>query len=406
MPDVINILLLLGAALLLGFVGGKSTERLRSPQVVGFIVIGVIIGNLFPEILDTNTLDNLDVISFLALSFIGFDVGGEMALKVLKKLGKSILGIAIFEALGAFLLVFLSIYFVTKEVSTALIFGALASATAPAATVDVLREYRASGPLTSTLFGVVAIDDAIAIVIYGVASAYAKIILGNGELSFIKILWTPFTEIAGSLILGFVLGVALHILITKIHDKRELLILTLAIILLNSGTAINLHLSLILANMALGMTLINLSTHGDKRAFEALTIISPSVYILFFVLVGARLSLRFLPAIGVIGLVYIGFRSFGKFGGAFLGARVSGSSETIKRYVGFGLLSQAGVAVGLSIQAWHEFGGYGPEGFKLGLLAINVIAATTFIFQIIGPQLTKFALYKAGEVQPEQVEET
>lgn len=403
---MINILLLLGAVLFLGFIGGKSIERLKSPQVVGFIVIGVIIGNLFPEFFDTGTLDSLDVISFLALSFIGFDVGGEMALKVLKKLGKSILGIAIFEAVGAFLLVFLTIYFVTKNVSTALIFGALASATAPAATVDVLREYRASGPLTSTLFGVVAIDDAIAIGIYGIASAYAKIFIGNGELSITKVLWKPFTEIAGSLILGFILGIALHILITKIHDKRELLILSLAIILLNSGTAINLHLSLILANMALGMTLINLSTHGDKRAFESVTVISSPVYILFFVLVGARLSLRLLPAIGVIGLVYIVFRSLGKFGGAFLGARVSGSPEVIKKYIGFGLLSQAGVAVGLSIQAWHEFQSFGPQGYQLGLLAINVIAATTFIFQIIGPQLTKFAIYKAGEAQPKQVEET
>jgi Kef-type K+ transport system membrane component KefB len=159
---MVDNLLLLGIALFLGFMGGKLIERIRSPHVVAFMLIGALIGNLFPEIFSTKTLDNLDVIGLLALSFIGFDVGGEMSLKVLRRLGKNILGIAVLEALGAFILVSLGVYFLTRTLYIALIFGALASATAPAATVDVLREYRASGPLTSTLFAVVAIDDAIA----------------------------------------------------------------------------------------------------------------------------------------------------------------------------------------------------------------------------------------------------
>lgn len=402
---MINVLLLLGAALFLGFIGGKSLERIKSPQVVGFIVIGVVLGNLLPEIFGTTTLDSLDVISFLALSFIGFDVGGEMALKVLRKLGRSILVIAILEALGAFAVVALTVYLYTKALHTALIFGALACATAPAATVDVLREYRSSGPLTSTLFAIVAIDDGIAIVIYGFASAFAKIFIGGGNLSITRVLWSPFTEIAGSLILGFILGVYLHILITKIHAKNELLVLTLAAILLTSGIAVGFHLSLILANMALGMTLINLSTHGDKRAFDVLATVSPPVYILFFVLVGARLNLGMLPKMGILGLIYIVFRSLGKFGGSFLGAQISKAPETVGKYIGLGLFSQAGVAIGLSIQAWHEFQAFGPAGFQLGLLAINVIAGTTFVFQIIGPPLTKIAIFRAGEANSKSIQD-
>jgi NhaP-type Na+/H+ or K+/H+ antiporter len=394
---MVDNLLLLGIALFLGFMGGKLIERIRSPHVVAFMLIGALIGNLFPEIFSTKTLDNLDVIGLLALSFIGFDVGGEMSLKVLRRLGKNILGIAVLEALGAFILVSLSVYFLTRTLYIALIFGALASATAPAATVDVLREYRASGPLTSTLFAVVAIDDAIAITIYGFASAFAKTLIGNGKFSLINILWNPFKDVTASLILGFVLGVALHILITKIHDKIELLILTLAFILLNSGAANSFHISMILSNMAMGLTLINLSTHGDKRAFDALTGISQPVYILFFVLFGARFSFGLLPEIGVIGIIYLLFRALGKFGGAFMGAKITKTPEIVGRYIGLGLLSQAGVAIGLSIQAWHEFQGFGPIGYELGFLAINVIAGTTFVLQIIGPQLTRIAIFKSGE---------
>lgn len=396
---MVDVLLLIGAALFLGFLGGKSSERVRSPHVVGFILIGALLGNLLPGLFDTATLDGLDVISLIALSFIGFDVGGEMALRVLRKLGKSILVIAVFEALGAFFIVGLAVYLYTKTLYIALIFGGLASATAPAATVDVLRQYRSSGPLTSTLFAVVAIDDAIAIIIYGFASSFAKVFIGNGSIPIIQVLWGPLTEVIGSLILGFVMGVALHILISKTHDKTELLVLTFSVILLTSGTAITQHMSLILANMALGMTLINLSTHGDKRAFDTVASISQPVYILFFVLVGARLDIGTLPAMGVLGVIYILFRSAGKLGGSFLGGSISTAPETVKKYLGFGLLSQAGVAIGLSIQAWHEFQAFGPKGYELGFLAINVIAGTTFVFQIVGPPLTKIAIFKSGEAE-------
>ncbi len=184
-----------------------------------------------------------------------------------------------------------------------------------------------------------------------------------------------------------------------------MLILTLAFILLNTGISLTAHFSLILANMAMGMTLINLSTHGDKKAFDAVSTLSPPIYIIFFVLVGARFNLSILPEVGAIGLLYIVFRSLGKFSGSYIGSRLSEAPESVRKYIGLGLFSQAGVAIGLSLQAWHEFQAYGPDGFKLGLLAINVIAGTTLIFQIIGPPLTKIAIFKAGEALPQTADE-
>ncbi len=400
---MIDVLLLVGLALILGLVGGRSTERIRSPHVVGFIVTGVVLGNLFPGIFTPETLDSLNLISLLALAFIGFEVGGEMTIRVLRQLGRSIIWIAILEATGAFLIVLAAVYLLTRSLPTALIFGALASATAPAATVDVLREYRSKGPLTSTLFAIVAIDDAIAIILYGVSSSISKVLITNGSLSLLRVLYIPIREIAGSLLLGIILGYFLKYLIYHTHDRKEQLILALSVILIATGGAITLKLSLILVNMALGLSMVNISD-GDKKAFEIISSISPPFYITFFVLVGARLRIGLLPELGALGLVYILFRSMGKFGGAYIGARISKAGEKVARYIGLGLLSQAGIAVGLSVQALHEFQPLGGAGAELGLLAVNVIAGTTFVFQIIGPPLTKLAIFKAGEVKPKSYE--
>jgi len=394
---MLHVFLLLGIALLAGFAGSKYLEKFKSPHVVGFILVGVILGVSGFKLFSAELIDKLELISFLALSLIGFDVGGEMTISVFRKLGKSIFWITILEAVGAFIFVTLAVFLYTREMYIALIFGGLACATAPAATVDVLREYKASGTLTSTLFAVVAIDDGIAIILYAVGSAFAKVLIGNGTLTLINVLERPIIEMAGSLLLGAVLGLGLHKATKNIHDKNELLVLSLGFILVCSGIATLMHFSLILANMALGIVAVNLS--GDRRIFDAVSAISPPVYLLFFVLVGARLQVALLPKLGVLGMLYIIFRSAGKFIGAFLGARISSAEEKVARYIGFCLFSQAGVAIGLSIQAWHEFQALGSAGYQLGLLAINTIAATTFVFQLVGPPFTRYAIIKAGEAR-------
>ncbi|MFQ6136421.1 MAG: cation:proton antiporter, partial [Candidatus Hydrothermarchaeales archaeon] len=167
-----------------------------------------------------------------------------------------------------------------------------------------------------------------------------------------------------------------------------------------SGLALQFGFPLILANMSLGMTLVNL-LHGDKTAFNSAMTLAPPIYIIFFFLVGARLQISLLTQLGGLGLIYIVFRILGKTSGSFVGARISGAEENIQKYLGLCLLPQGGVAVGLSIEALQEFRAFGPAGIQLGLLAVNVIAATTFVLEMIGPPSTRYAIIKAGESRVE-----
>jgi Kef-type K+ transport system membrane component KefB len=392
--------LLVGIIIVLGFIGARLSDFIRIPWVVGYILIGVILGTSGFNLITLKLVGKLEIISIFALALIGFTIGGELEIRELKELGLSIVIITIFEALLAFLFVFISLFLITKNLPLALIFGALASATAPAATVDVLWQYHSRGPLTTTLFGVVGLDDAAALIIYAFASSLAKVFIGSKGFSFFSALGEPLAEIGGSLLLGALAGAILNYTLKFIKDEGQVLIITLGAIILCSGVANLYNLSLILTNMALGFTLINFSRE-NKIAFERVATINPPVFLMFFILVGARLQIKLLPKLGIIGLAYLVMRVAGKTIGSYFGAIISKAPETVRRYLGFGLLSQAGVAIGLAIDALHTFRAYGGEGAHIGLLAINVIAATTFVYQVLGPPCTKFAIVKAGEVPEE-----
>jgi len=399
------ILFMTGLALFLGWSAGKLTERIKVPQVVGQIILGVILGGSVLGVLTADTLDSLVFINFLALAFIGFDIGGELSFRGLRRLGRPILWISLLESLGAFLLVSIAIFIWTKKLYVALIFGALSSATAPAATVDVLREYQSSGPLTTTLFAVVGIDDGMAIAIYAFAALFAKILLGGGEtINYAKVILLPFAEIFGALALGFVVGVGLLFLVRNITSRATLLVFVIGSILVTTGAANLMNLSLILANMSVGMTIINLPRYGRPDLFEIARGVTQPLFILFFVLVGARLDAGNLWSIGVIGVLYVVFRTLGKQGGTYLGALAGRAPRNVRRYLGLCLFSQAGVAIGLAIETMLEFGSgeFGSAGVELGAMAITIIAATTLIFQIIGPPFTRYAIFKAGEAQVER----
>ncbi len=396
------VLLLAGLALFLGWASGLLFSKIKIPQVVGFIIVGVLMGSSVFGVFNTETLDSLVFINFLALGFIGFDIGGELSFRGLRKLGRPILWVSLLEALGAFLLVTIAIYIYTQKLYLALIFGALASATAPAATVDVLREYQASGPLTTTLFAVVGIDDGLAIAIYAFAAFFAKILLGGAEsVNYATVILVPFGQILGALGIGFVIGLILLLLVRNITSRATILIFVIGAVLVTTGLANLLDMSLILANMAVGMTVINLPRYGRPDLFEIARGITPPLFILFFVLVGARLDLSKLASLGVIGLLYVVFRTAGKQSGTYVGARIGKAPRSVSRYLGLCLFSQAGVAIGLSIETALDFGagGFGSAGIELGAMAITIIAATTLVFQLIGPPCTRYAIFKAGEAQ-------
>ncbi|MBN2405969.1 MAG: cation:proton antiporter [Coriobacteriia bacterium] len=392
--------LTVGLMIVLGFAGARLSDKIRIPWVVGYILVGVALGGSGFGLLDAPLIEALNVISLFALALIGFTIGGELQIRDLRELGKSITIITIFEAGAAFVLVCGAVYLVTHSLPIALVFGALASATAPAATVDVLWQYRSRGPLTTTLFGVVGLDDAAALIIYAFASSATKALLSADGFEWQSALSGPLLEIGGALLMGMVGGWILHLAMRWVRDKGQRLIIIIGMIMLCAGLADHLSLSLILANMAMGFTLVNIS-RDNRVAFELSGAFNPPVMVLFFVLVGSRVNLSLLPSIGVIGITYLVMRVVGKTAGAWTGARLSRAPQVVQKYLGLGLLSQAGVAIGLDIDASHTFAAYGSTGAEIGTLAINVIAATTFVYQVIGPAMTKIAIFKADEVAEE-----
>lgn len=388
---------MVGIAVLSGLAVGKLSERVSIPMVVGYIIAGVIVGDSGLKLVNAASAS---IVANIALGFIGFGIGTQLRYSTLKRMGKSIISIAILEASFAFILVAVGISILTGKIYLGLVFGALASATAPAATVDVLEEYRSRGPLTTSLLAVVGIDDGIALLLFGFGISIAQIML-SGEGSILSGLLHPLLDICGSAVLGIIIGFLYIRLIRLMKTPAEYLVLSVGVVLLSAGVAQSLKISLILTNMIVGVTACNIAPMLMQRIQNAIQGFSPPIYVLFFVLVGARLDVSILPQMGMMGFLYLVLRMAGKFGGAYLGARVSGAPDVVRKYLGFGLFSQAGVAVGLSLAAADIL--TTPETKHLGDMVISVIAATTFIVQIIGPPCTRYAIVKAGEADPEKL---
>ena len=394
-----NPLSTIGLLLVVSFLGSKIFQRFGIPQVVGFIVLGVLHGPSFLNVIPLEVSQELLLISEIALGLIGFDMGSHLQLGEIRKLGKSIIFILIFEAFGAFFLVTAGVYALTQSWYTALIFGALSSATAPAATVDVLAEYDSKGPLTTTLLAVVGLDDALSLLLYSLAAAFAASLMAGGEApTLIEILELPFIEIGGSLILGAIMGYALNWLMHRMKSHHDAMAVSIGFVLLAAGISLVMDFSLILTTMVLGMVTVNCCPEHGRHIRYTIEQAGPVIYVLFFTLVGARFQISLLPTMGLLGLAYIILRSAGKFGGAWLGGTIGGAEPAVRNNLGFGLFSQAGVAIGLALASAARFSQYGEEGQALGSLIINVITATTFVVQIIGPIAVKFAITRAGEV--------
>jgi Kef-type K+ transport system membrane component KefB len=397
------ILFTLGLIMALGLAGGRFFERFGIPQVVGYIVVGVVLGDSALHFLPVKTLDDLSPLTSIALSFIGFMVGGELKYALFQKYGKQFFSILLFEGLLAMLLVSTFVILLTKNIPLGILLGALSSATAPAATVDVLWEYQSKGPLTSTILAIVALDDGLALFLYGFAFAFANALVQGGGLSVKIMLLQPLIEIFGSLLLGILIALIIDHVLRWIKTRDDQLVINVSAILLASGIAQYFDLSLILTNMAVGLTLTNLHPDRNESNFEIVKEFVPPIYIIFFLFVGARLQLGLLSSMGILGILYVLGRTIGKWVGAFLGATVSGAPPVVRKYLGFALFSQAGVAIGLALDIYQHFGQFGPAGEHLGHTVINVIAATTLLVQIIGPLSVKFAISKAGEI-PEHIQ--
>jgi Kef-type K+ transport system membrane component KefB len=343
-------------------------------------------------------LEEIGIFNDLALGLVAFIIGSEMRLSILRKMGSGIMSIIFSESFGAFLLVAIGVYLLTHKLYMALIFGAMAPASAPAGTAVVLQEYKAKGPLTNALYAVVGLDDGLAIIIYAFAVAFAKVLLTGGAISPLELIEGPLVEILGAIVLGAVAAVILGYAIRRLHERNDVLAVSLGGILICTGLSKYFHVSLILSNLSLGLVFANVFLMANRRAYRAIQSVALPIYIVFFVIAGAHLQIRLLPAMGVLGLIYIVCRTSGLVGGAFFGATVSRSAPVIRKYLGFGILSQAGVAIGLALMVTREFGSLGESGHDLAVLVINTIAATTIVFETVGPIATKVAISRAGEV--------
>lgn len=390
---MINTVLSIGLILILGLLSSKFIKRIKLPTVTAYIILGIIIGPYLLNLVSKNVLGTSGLISNIVLGFIAFTLGQHFSLSNFKIIGKSVLWISICEACGAWAIVTLVFFFLLHQpLYVALIFGAISSATAPAATMMVIREYKAKGNFTDTLLGVVALDDAWCLIIFALSFALAKAMNMHAATNFFifQTLLGVFLNIMGAFVLSLIMAWILSFLSLYARSQTELLICTLGFVLMNVGLAIHFGFSVLLSTMFLGAILVNINKASFKF-FDIIRSIDSPVYLIFFVLAGANLELPLLLHLGMFGMTYFLFRLIGKSGGALLGGVLGGASKRIVKYIGFGLVPQAGVALGVALIVKDAF----P---MIGGMIFSTIVATTILYELIGPLLTKFSLQKAAEI--------
>ncbi|MFI4911283.1 MAG: cation:proton antiporter [Sedimentisphaeraceae bacterium JB056] len=399
----LNVILMMGIVIFGGIIGAKLFQKLHIPQVIGYIVIGLIIGESGFRLVGADTIKTLEPLNYFALGIIGFMIGGELKSELFKKYGKQFTAILIGEGVLAFVIVGCVstgvAYLFTKDaklsVALGVVLGAISSATDPASTIQVMWEYKTRGVLTTAATAIVALDDALALTLYGIGTSVAGILTGGGEGGIMASLGHAAYELLGALVLGVISGFILDIILKKIDDNDSVLAFALGIILLTIGISVALKLDVILSSMAVGLTLVNVAPRASVRTFDLVKKATPPIYILFFVFVGAGIKISNLSMLAwVLVIIYVIGRSVGKMCGASIGAKVSGAASSVKKYLGLCLFAQGGVAVGLSIVASHKF----ADQPQIAQLIVIVVTTTTLIVQFLGPSAVKIAVKKAGEI--------
>ncbi|HHT99185.1 MAG TPA: cation:proton antiporter [Acholeplasma sp.] len=419
-------LLILKVAIILvvGFIGGKVAEKYKLPSVSGYLVFGLFLGPSvglifkgFEGVITAQDQDSLKFISEIALSFIAFSIGSEFNLKRLLSYGKNVTSITNHEVLFAVVLVFLTLFFIPKpapimngyepfsrnNIAIGLIFASMSAATAPAATLMVMRQYRAYGPVTKTILPVVAMDDIHGIVIFGFLISIAKM-LTSGETSNVFLMFAkPFAEVFGSILLGGIIGYILVFVTKKIKKSMSdyqivsvtaiLLTMSLVLVFNNLLSKYDLSFSTLLTNMMVGAMVANLIKKPDDTFASVNNFTSP-FFVIFFTIAGASLDLGILKTsflVSILALVYILARGFGKYFGAYVGAKKRNMEPTVQKYIGFALLPQGGVSLGLLVIVMRQMPNFYP-------LISTIIMLSILVYETTGPIFAKIAISKAGEI--------
>jgi Kef-type K+ transport system membrane component KefB len=410
-----EILLSLSIALLAGLLLSRLAKLAQLPAVTAYLVAGILIG---PYCLGAFGVKGLGFISMadvesysivcdVALGFIAFSIGNEFRLSQLKKIGKQATIVGIFQAVVTTLLVdvaLICLHFIIPEtlsLPAAITLGAIASATAPAATLMVVKQYKAKGAVTDILLPVVALDDAVGLVLFAVSFGVANA-LGAGAVSIVSVLVEPLLEVVLSLALGAAMGFLFQLCERFFHSRSKRLSVSVAFVLLTIGLSmlkfniggVHIGFSSLLVCMMLGTVFCNVCDFSEEL-MERVDRWTAPIFVLFFVLSGAELELSVFTDIMIIlvGVVYILSRSAGKYSGAYLSARMSKCAPNVVKYLGITLLPQAGVALGMAMKAAELANG--------GALVANITLFAVLIYELVGPMLTKIALTKAGDINPE-----
>ena len=433
------ILLGISIALIAGLVSNRLIKLINLPNVTGYLIVGILLGpylfSLFNEnltgLLNEEMVKGLGIIVDIALGFIAFSIGSEFKLSSIKKIGKGIISITLLQAFAALIFVdiALSIFCLcthsfNENLPVILTLGAIATATAPAATLMVIKQYKAKGPVTDTLLPVVAFDDAVGLILFSLSFSIAQVFakqqagLGGASINIMDILVLPLLEIVLSLVIGGLIGLILSYGMRAFKSRANRLICMISAVFLGvalcsiSGELINIELSSLLTCMMIGAVFCNLK----KDAIIILDGIerwTPAVFMLFFILSGAELnfSLITLPVL-IICIVYLIARSLGKYLGARFGATLEKKSDNIKKYLGLTWLPQAGVAIGMARSASSVFKGFADNAilenplftgtdylYGIAGTITAVVLCATLVYELVGPVITKIALTKAGEIK-------
>ncbi len=393
------IIINLGIIVLAGLIIGRLFEQVKIPAVTGYLVAGLILGPI-TGYFSVEELDSFSIVGDIALGFIAFQVGNELWFGKLKQSGMKIVIITVVQALiTTGVVIFATIWFV--DISVALVLGAVAAATAPAPIMMIIKKYRTKGELTDTILPVVGLDDAVGVIMFGVLLSISVSLASTGgeAMSFLHMIAEPLIEIGLSIVLGvsigFVSGKTVKYISHNSDRQEKNLNVIIITVLLTVGTAILTGASPILTPMIAGTVVTNLI---NKECYvleeETIRFFIPPLMIAFFTIAGAQLDFKVVIAAGIVGVLYIVGRGFGKFFGAYLGCTIVKASPKVKKYLGVSLLPQSGVAIGLSVAAYSELYvvnvGYAD-------LVKNVILASVLFFALTGPVLVKIALTASGE---------
>ena len=414
MNHTASILLSLSIALLAGLLLSRLVKLVKLPAVTAYLIAGVLIGPFvlgalnIPGIgITTEQLEGFGIISDVALGFIAFSMGNEFRLAQLKKIGKQATIIGIFQALFTTIVVdvvLIVLHFVMPDklsLPSAIVLGAVATATAPAATLMVVKQYKAKGPVTDILLPVVALDDAVGLMVFAVSFGIAKS-LSTGSVDILSVIVEPVLEVVLSLLLGLVMGGLFTFCEKFFHSRSKRMAVSVTFVMMTVAISslkfdvghFHVGFSSLLACMMLGTVFCNFCDVSEELMDRADRWTAP-ILILFFVISGAELELSVFADIAVViaGVIYIISRSIGKYTGAFISAKMTKCDNNITKYLGITLLPQAGVALGMAIKAIE----LGPDG----AIVRNITLFAVLIYEIVGPFLTKVALTKAGDIQSE-----